>query len=132
TTAADRPARFVRVTEAVPTPPGLSREAIGETDLEMQQIVGYAEIEPDGSFRIKVPADTPLGVVAVDSEGRAIQVHTNWLQVRPGEPRTCNGCHSPRRGSALNSAPIAGFHPNATMPGELGESMAETRTRLNP
>lgn len=132
TRAADRPARFVRITEAVPTPPGLSREAIGETDLEMQQIVGYAEIEPDGSLRIKVPADTPLGLVAVDAEGRAIQVHTNWLQVRPGETRTCNGCHSPRRGSALNSAPIAGFHPNATMPGELGESMAETRTRLNP
>ena len=132
TTAVDRPARFVRVTEAVPTPPGLSREAIGETDLEMQQIVGYAEIEPDGSFRIKVPADTPLGIVAVDAEGRAIQVHTNWLQLRPGETRTCNGCHSPRRGSALNSAPIAGFHPNATMSGELGESMAETRTRLDP
>ncbi len=132
TSAAERPARFVRVTEAVPTPPGVSREAIGETDLEMQQILGYAEIEPDGSFRIKVPADTPLGVVAVDANGRAIQVHTNWLQVRPGETRTCNGCHSPRRGSALNSAPIAGFHPNATMSGELGESMAETRTRLNP
>jgi hypothetical protein len=132
TTAAERPARFVRVTEAVPTPPGVSREAIGETDLEMQQILGYAEIEPDGSFRIKVPADTPLGVVAVDEHGRAIQVHTNWLQVRPGETRTCNGCHSPRRGSALNSAPIAGFHPNATMSGALGESMAETRTRLNP
>jgi hypothetical protein len=132
TTADQRPARFLRVTEAVPTPPGLSREAIGETDLEMQQIVGYAEIEPDGSFRIKVPADTPLGVVALDAHGRAIQVHTNWLQVRPGETRTCNGCHSPRRGSALNSAPVAGFHPNATMVGELGESMAETRTRLDP
>ncbi len=132
TSADQRPARFVRVTEAVPTPPGVSREAIGETNLEMQQIVGYAEIEPDGSFRIKVPADTPLGVVAVDAHGRAIQVHTNWLQVRPGETRTCNGCHSPRRGSALNSAPIAGFHPNANWSGELGESMAETRTRLDP
>lgn len=132
TTAAQRPARFLRIVEAVPTPPGLSREAIGETDLEMQQVVGYAEIEPDGSFRIKVPADRPLGVSVLDEHGRAIQVHTNWMQVRPGETRTCNGCHSPRRGSALNSAPIAGFHPNATMSGELGESMAETRTRLDP
>jgi hypothetical protein len=132
TTAADRPGRFLRVVRAVPTPPGLSREAIGETDMEMQQIVGYTELEPDGSFRIKVPADTPLGISVLDAEGRAIQVHTNWMQVRPGETRTCNGCHSPRRGSALNSAPIAGFHPNATMAGELGESMAETRTRLNP
>lgn len=131
-TAADRPARFVRVVRAVPTPPGVSREAVGETEHEMQQIVGYAPIEPDGSFRVKVPADTPLGLSVVDASGRALQIHTNWLQVRPGETRTCNGCHSPRRGSALNSAPVAGNHPNATMPGELGESMAETRTRLDP
>jgi hypothetical protein len=132
TSAAERPARFVRVTQAVPTPPGVSREAIGETDLEMQQIIGYSVIEPDGSFRIKVPADTPIGVAVVDAEGRAFQTHTNWIQARPGETRTCNGCHSPRRGSAINSAPIAGNHPNTLLTAESGESMAETRTRLDP
>ncbi len=131
TLAADRPARFLRVVRAVPTPPGLSREAIGETDMEMQKIVGYTVIEPDGSFRIRVPADTPLGLSVVDAEGRALQVHTNWIQVRPGETRTCNGCHSPRRGSALNSAPVAGFHPNTLLAAESGESMAETRTRID-
>jgi hypothetical protein len=130
TSATERPGRFLRVVEAVPTPRGLSREAIGETDMEMQQIVGYTEVEPDGSFRIRVPADTPLGLSVVDSEGRAIQVHTNWIQVRPGETRTCNGCHSPRRGSALNTAPIAGYHPNTLLAAESGESMAETRTRM--
>ncbi|CAN5229758.1 hypothetical protein BH24PSE2_BH24PSE2_17830 [soil metagenome] len=132
TTAAERPARFVRVTKAASTPKGLSREIIGETDLEMQQIVGYSEVEPDGSVRIKVPADTALTLAVVDAEGRAFQSHTNWLQVRPGETRTCNGCHSPRRGSAINSAPIAGQHPNTKLPAESGESMAETRTRLDP
>jgi hypothetical protein len=132
TAASERPARFVRVVRAVPTPRGLSRQAIGETDLEMQQIVGYSEIEPDGSFRIKVPADTPIGLSVVDAAGRAFQVHTNWIQVRPGETRTCNGCHSPRRGSALNSAPVAGAHANVTLAAEPGESMAETRTRMYP
>ncbi len=132
TTAAARPGRFLRVTEAVPTPRGISRQAIGETTMEMQQIVGYTEVEPDGSVRIEVPADTPLTMAVLDADGLAFQVHTNWLQVRPGETRTCNGCHSPRRGSALNSAPIAGFHPNTVMTAEPGESMAETRTRLDP
>ena len=132
TSAAERPGRFVRVTEAVPTPRGLSREAIGETDLEMQQIIGYVPLEADGSFRIKVPADTPLGLTVVDANGRAFQTHTNWIQARPGETRTCNGCHSPRRGSAINSAPIAGFHPNTLLTAESGESMAETLTRLDP
>lgn len=132
TTAAQRPARFLRVTKAVPTPGGLSREAIGETELEMQQLLGYTEIEPDGSARLLVPADTPLGLEVVDSRGMAFQVHTNWLQVRPGETRTCDGCHSPRRGVALNVTPIAGNHPNTRMAAESGESMAETRTRLDP
>lgn len=111
TSAAQRPARFVRVTRAVPVPAGLSRQTIGETDFEPQQLLGYAEIEPDGSFKVKVPADTPLALTVVDAEGRGFTPHTSWLQVRPGETRTCNGCHSPRRASALNVEPIAGNHP---------------------
>ena len=132
TIADQRPARFVRITKAVPTRPGLSREAIGETEFEMQQILGYAEIEPDGSFKIEVPADTPLAIAVVDKHGRAFTPHTNWIQVRPGETRTCNGCHSPRRGNAINASPIAGVHPNAVLAALSGESMAETRTRLFP
>jgi mono/diheme cytochrome c family protein len=132
TSAAERPARFVRVTAAVPTPPGISMETIGASDFEMQRIVGHADVEPDGSLRIEVPADTPLGLQILDAQGRAFQTHTNWLQVRPGETRTCNGCHSPRRGSALNATPIAGNHPNTLLVAQSGESMAETRTRLDP
>jgi len=132
TVAAGRPARFVRVTAAVPTPPGISMETIGASDFEMQRIVGHADVEPDGSLRIEVPANTPLGLQILDAQGRAFQAHTNWLQVRPGETRTCNGCHSPRRGSALNATPIAGNHPNTLLVAVSGESMAETRTRLDP
>lgn len=133
TSAASRPARFVRVSRAVPTPPGVLTEDVGNNEMEMQEILGYSTIEPDGSLRIKVPADTPLTLSVVDAQGRALQTHTNWLQVRPGETRTCNGCHSPRRGSALNSAPIAGDHSGTNFAGmeALGESMAETRTRLD-
>lgn len=135
TTAAQRPARFIRITKAVPTQGGTSRAAIGETEFEMQQILGYAEIEPDGSFKIEVPADVPIAITALDKDGRGFTPHTSWLQVRPVETRTCNGCHSPRRGNAINTTPIAGNHPNtlASMgPAQSGESMAETRTRLYP
>ena len=134
TTAAQRPARFIRITKAVPTQSGISREAIGETDFEMQQILGYTEVEPDGSFKIEVPADVPVAITALDKDGRGFTPHTNWIQVRPGETRTCNGCHSPRRGNAINSGSVASVHPNTLMPGTpgTGESMAETRTRLFP
>jgi hypothetical protein len=80
---------------------------IGETDFEQQQILGYVPIEPDGSVKLQVPADVPLALAGGRHRGpQAFQTHTNWLQVRPGERRTCDGCHSPRRGAALNSGPV--------------------------
>ena len=132
--AASRPGRFMRFTRAVPTPPGTDRESVGSNNMEMQEILGYGEVQPDGSFRFKVPADMSLGLVVVDAKGRALQSHPNWVQVRPGETRTCNGCHSPRRGSAINTTPIAGNHAGTKFEGleESGETMAETRTRLDP
>ncbi|ACL71648.1 conserved hypothetical protein [Thioalkalivibrio sulfidiphilus HL-EbGr7] len=134
TTADERPARFIRVTRAVPTPPRISMDMIGESDFEMQEILGYAQVEPDGSFRIEVPADMPLGIAVTDAEGRALQSHTNWIQVRPGETRTCNGCHSPRRaeGPLNEGLAEAGPWPNSVplWQGHARESMAETRTRI--
>ncbi len=133
------PARFVRAMRAV-APPSASmgtRSAIGETDFEPQQILGYAPIEPDGSFKLQVPADVPLALQVLDAEGRGIQTHTNWIQVRPGERRTCDGCHSPRRGGALNAGAVANTVPAALLPSMIagrqsGETMASTRTRTDP
>ena len=131
----NRVARFVRVTRAIPTPPGMIMDAIGESEFEMQEILGYAQVEPDGSYRVKVPADNAVAMTVLDVEGRAFQTHTNWLQVRPGEVRTCNGCHSPRRATQpLNSAPIAGSHAMNINNWDViaGETMADTRNRQDP
>jgi hypothetical protein len=133
------PARFVRVIRAVAPPSSTMglRSALGETEFEQQQILGYAPVEPDGSFKLKVPADTPLALSIVDAKGRAFQTHTNWIQVRPGERRTCDGCHSPRRGGSLNSGNIVNTMPaalNPTLAGDhqSGETMASLRTRKFP
>ena len=132
------PMRFVRATRVVAPGAGSTgmREAIGETDFEPQQILGYAPIEPDGSFKLRVPADTPLALTVVDSKGRGIQTHLNWIQVRPGERRTCLGCHSPRRGASINSGTVVDTLPAALNPAlasqhQSGETMASLRTRLD-
>ena len=132
------PGRFVRATRAVAPQQGMTgmRDAIGETEFEPQQIVGYAPIEPDGSFKLLVPADTPLALSVIDAKGRALQTHLNWIQVRPGERRTCDGCHSPRRGAAINSGTTANTLPTALLPSmasahQSGETMASLRTRLD-
>jgi Hydrazine synthase alpha subunit middle domain len=133
------PARFVRAIRAMAPQEGMSgmREAIGETDFEPQQILGYAPVEPDGSFKLEVPADTPLALSIVDAKGRALQTHLNWIQVRPGERRTCDGCHSPRRGASINDAAQtntlpASLKPSLTSRHESGETMAATRTKVDP
>jgi hypothetical protein len=133
------PVRFVRAIRAVGPPSGMTgtRGAIGETDFEQQQIIGYAPIEPDGSFKLEVPADVPLALSVVDEQGRAFQTHTNWIQVRPGERRTCDGCHSPRRGAALNAGSVVNTMPAALRPTmasqhQSGETLASLRTRLDP
>ena len=132
------PARFIRATRAVAPPSSTMglRSAIGQTEFEQQQILGYAPIEPDGSFKLVVPADTPIALFVVDAKGRAFQSHTNWIQARPGERRTCDGCHSPRRGGALNSGAVVNTMPAALLPAmaaahQSGETMAATRTRLD-
>jgi len=110
----------------------------------MREIVGYAPIEPDGSIRIKVPADVPLAIEVLDKNGRRTGGrHQNWIQLRPGEIRDCNGCHtagsevahgrpgvefpSINAGSQLTGQPF----PNTVgrLWTDAGESMAETRTR---
>ena len=133
------PARFIRAVRAVAPPTNMMkmRSSLGETEFEAQQVLGYAPIEPDGSFKLNVPADTPIALAVIDSQGRALQTHTNWIQVRPGERRTCDGCHSPRRGAPINSGAIVNSVPTALVASmasahQSGETMADTRVRLDP
>ncbi len=59
--------------------------------------LGTVPIGPDGSFSVEVPADVPLAVQAVDAEGRSELNEMSWVYVRPGEARSCTGCHEHRR-----------------------------------
>jgi mono/diheme cytochrome c family protein len=150
-TAAERPARFLRVIKGVGIPdrdtkivPG-SAFGVSAAQL-MREIVGYAPIEPDGSVKVKVPANVPLMISVLDANGRRVNDrHENWLQVQAGEVVTCNGCHAANSGvshgradafTALNSgAPFDGYqfpHTEAALWAEFGETMAEARTRLVP
>jgi HEAT repeat protein len=59
--------------------------------------LGTVPIGPGGSFAVEVPADVPLALQAVDAEGRSELNEMSWIYVRPGEVRSCTGCHEPRR-----------------------------------
>ncbi len=59
--------------------------------------LGTIPLAPDGSFHVEVPADTAIAFQAVDAEGRSELNEMSWITVRPGEHRSCLGCHHPRQ-----------------------------------
>lgn len=92
----------VRILEGTPLairPDHYPYEHIGVEAREL----GTVPLAADGSFYARVPADRPLAIQAVDGEGRAVINELSWIYVRPGEQRSCVGCHSPRAGTASMS-----------------------------
>jgi len=75
------------------------------------QVVGNVAVHSDGSFMIQAPADTPLGFESLDENGRILHHVAPSIWVRPGENRTCIGCHEPPNRSPRNARPIAANFP---------------------
>ncbi len=118
TDSTDLPARFLRIVKAVgicddndaACTKDVAREAFGiDRRLGMREIIGYTMIQPDGSVRVKVPANIGFYIEVLDKNGRRILKretngnlrrtrHDNWLQVRPKDTLQCTGCHTHQPG----------------------------------
>ena len=150
TPAANLPARFLRIIRGVPMPPDEVRD-IANTDFGrsnnqlMREIMGYTPIQPDGSVKVKVPANTPFAISVLDENGRRINGrHRQWITLRPGEVLQCNGCHTANseqphgridaQAASINSGAIGGIaYTNATqdiIPMQ-GQTMAEADEMVN-
>ncbi|WP_444915263.1 HzsA-related protein [Microbulbifer sp. TRSA007] len=149
TTADLRPARFLKISKAVGIPDDdvldFDGAAFGRNGNQgMREILGYTPIQPDGSVRVKVPADMPLAISVVDADGKRIfDSHNNWLQLQAGEVRSCNGCHTSDSeaphgrtdmqlesawvGAPTSAAPFANTEP--ALLAEMGETMAQLLAR---
>jgi hypothetical protein len=146
-----RPARFVRIEKAVEIPPKtvrkINQSAFGPAGMGMREILGYAPVQPDGSVQLQVPANVPFVVDVLDANGRRITAqHTSWIQLIPGETKSCNGCHTagnltqPSHGRAGVTVAV---NQGATTTGEpfpntydalfanQGETMAQTLSRIS-
>ena len=154
--ADERTARFLRIVKAVGIPDNDTRmvngTAFGASGAQlMREIIGYVPVQPDGSVRVKVPANVPLAISVLDKNGRRIGArHQNWLQLRAGETLTCSGCHDHSTGTphgqpvaplsrglepVYAGAPVTGLpFPNtvATLWADAGETMAQALTRIDP
>jgi len=60
---------------------------------DVHRILGTVKVEPDGSAGFRVPANTPIAVQPLDSDGKALQLMRSWFVAMPGETLSCVGCH---------------------------------------
>ena len=149
TLADERPARFLRIVKSVGIPDDTVADvpdtAFGPGNQLMREIIGYVPVQPDGSVKVKVPADVPLAISVVDRYGRRLGGrHQFWLHLRPGETLSCNGCHDHASGiphghpagppPAWAGATVTGLPFPNTLPAlfaDFGDSMADTLMRID-
>ena len=136
TPAAQLSARFLRLIRGVPMPPDEVRKVLS-TDFGrsrnqlMREIIGYTPIQPDGSVKVKVPANVPLALSVLDANGERIGGrHRQWISLKAGENLECHGCHE--RNSQLPHGRLSAQAPSINAGASGGEPFKNTNINIIP
>ena len=108
--------RFVRLIEGVPV---VARHNTHTSDWEVwknhggtfARVLGTAPLAPDGSFYVEVPADRLIHHQVLDSDRRVVGNQLTWIYPRPGETKSCVGCHENPHTTTRGNDPIATHYP---------------------
>lgn len=109
--------RLVRLIEGVPQvgrhstqthPPEPVWKNHGGT---LARVLGMAPLAADGSFYLQVPADRLLHLQVLDSDRRVVGNQLTWIYTRPGEVKSCVGCHEHPHTTVPAHQPWAAHHP---------------------
>ncbi|MCF7847471.1 MAG: hypothetical protein K9M45_01375, partial [Kiritimatiellales bacterium] len=63
---------------------------------DVRIVLGTVPVNEDGSVMFNAPANTPLGFLPLDKDGKALQLMRSWTVGMPGEIVSCVGCHEPQ------------------------------------
>lgn len=104
---------------------------LGEIPLRKQDAQGQPLLDPEGnpdtSFLVKLPADTPFTFQLLDRRGMLLSASQTWHQLRPGEKRVdCGGCH------AHSQQPLAFEQTAAAAPGFAAADLSSGTPLLVP
>jgi hypothetical protein len=75
--------------------------------LGLDESMGIVPVEEDGSFYLKIIADTPFRLQTLDDNGQRVNGPSGWLWLRPFERRGCVGCHEDPELVPKNFVPLA-------------------------
>jgi hypothetical protein len=131
--------KYVRVMGALEWPwdqVGISWN-LGAYDPHRKKIYGIAKVHEDGSAYFTVPAKENIFFQALDEDFMALQEMASFINMMPGENRSCIGCHETRhRVPGTASGPsMALNHPAqelAPQPGDSGPRMVDFTADVQP
>ena len=138
--------KFIRVMEVMPTTwdqatgtgAGLQAAAVSKgADVGRKKVHGIAAVHKDGSACFTVPAERNLFFQALDEDYMELQRMRTFINLMPGEKRSCIGCHELRRNapSMRNLRPQAMDHPVEGLrpqPGDSGPRMVHYESDVQP
>jgi Hydrazine synthase alpha subunit middle domain len=83
--------------------------------------LGKVAVKKDGSFYLKVLADTPFRIQTIDDKGQIVNGPSSWMYLRPNERRGCIGCHENREQVPENRQPISVREAPVVLPKQIKE-----------
>jgi len=119
--ASGTPLRF-RVVEGAPS---VAQAGAG---ILAKRILGEFRTDEDGSFKLRVPANTPIELQLLDDGGMMLR-SCRWIWVRNKEARGCIGCHEDPELTPENRYATALARPaiNLTLPPERRRTLSFRR-----
>ncbi|MDR2762954.1 MAG: hypothetical protein LBB88_10155, partial [Planctomycetaceae bacterium] len=127
--------KYLRINEHVPRPWSARRYWDGDEFDQQHSVIshnaalglrvqhGVVPVEKDGSANFVVPADKNIFLQALDENYREVQRERTFVNYRPGEVRSCIGCHEQASAAPTDkkSMPLA-LRGAYNLPGpQLGE-----------
>lgn len=97
----------INLTAATDTISPSTKKAIKVEILGLHKSLGIVNVEEDGSFYLKVDADTPVRFQTLDENNNTISDPSDWIWIRPFERRGCVGCHENPELVPHNIVPMA-------------------------
>jgi hypothetical protein len=137
--------KYLRIMEQVPRPwsarhfwdPGFSHTSIVSKGpvLGLKVLHGIVPVHEDGSAHFTVPTDKNIYFQALDADFMEIQRQRTYVNYRPGERRSCVGCHEMRAIAPASKYPMALQHPPSkpqAQPGETAPRVLHYPTDVQP
>jgi len=108
--------RLVRLIEGVPRP---ARHSTHTNAWEVwknhggtfARVLGTVPLASDGSFYVEAPADRLMHFQVLDSDRRVLGIQLTWISPRPGELKSCVGCHEHPHTTTRGNDPLATHYP---------------------